>query len=394
MKTTSLILSLTTAAAFSQGSLTPPGAPAPTQKSLQEIWDKIGAVEAQNLLLKSQLTSASLMDAVSPTGLALPWNLSTVDSVGSETSLAFGPDGHPAISYYDVINEDLKFARFNGSVWLIFAVDSAGNVGRFNSLAFGPDGQPAISYSGGNNNILKFARFNGNVWTITTIGSSGSGYWNSLAFGTDGQPAISHGGTELYLARFNGSVWTNSIVPNSANMSYDTSLAFGPDGQPAISYVHDFDDILEPPYDELYIARFNGSVWTNTTVDQTVYLGSSNSLAFGPDGQPAISYFDKTNQDLKIARFNGSAWVKTIVDSEGSGPYTLAFGPDGQPAISYNSGGELRISRFNGSNWISSVVDFAGSYASLAFGPDGQPAVSYQNGGLKFARKGVFFPTP
>jgi hypothetical protein len=30
-----------------QGSLTPPGAPKPTMKSLPEIWDKLGGLEAQ-----------------------------------------------------------------------------------------------------------------------------------------------------------------------------------------------------------------------------------------------------------------------------------------------------------------------------------------------------------
>jgi len=37
-------------------------------------------------------------------------------------------------------------------------VDSAGSVGRHTSLAFGPDGQPAISYFDDSNGDLKFAR--------------------------------------------------------------------------------------------------------------------------------------------------------------------------------------------------------------------------------------------
>ena len=36
------------------GPLTPPDAPAPTMRTLQEIWDKIGALETQTSLLQSQ----------------------------------------------------------------------------------------------------------------------------------------------------------------------------------------------------------------------------------------------------------------------------------------------------------------------------------------------------
>ena len=100
---------------LAQGPLTPPGAPAPTQKSLQEIWDKIAAQEAQITSLQAQNSSLQAQLSISPARLALPWNLTTVDSdgnlVGQYTSLAFGPDGQPAISYYDDTNTDLKFAR-------------------------------------------------------------------------------------------------------------------------------------------------------------------------------------------------------------------------------------------------------------------------------------------
>ena len=85
----------------------------------------------------------------------------TVDgagSVGRHTSLTFGPDGQPAISYRDFSNDDLKFARFSGNSWSLTTVDSAGSVGRHTSLAFGPDGQPAISYFDDSNGDLKFAR--------------------------------------------------------------------------------------------------------------------------------------------------------------------------------------------------------------------------------------------
>jgi hypothetical protein len=49
------------------------------------------------------------------------------------------------------------------------------------------------------------------------------------------------------------------------------------------------------------MARFNGSTWTATVVDPAaVGGGEQTSLAFGPDGQPAISYF-ALGGDLKYA---------------------------------------------------------------------------------------------
>ena len=116
------ILALTTAAAFSQGRLAPSAAPAPTMKSLQEIWDKIGGLETQNTTLQSQVAAlqtqnsqfTTLVNLVSTATVDFAWVVTTVDAsgfVGYDTSLVFGPDGQPAISYFESSSEDLKFAR-------------------------------------------------------------------------------------------------------------------------------------------------------------------------------------------------------------------------------------------------------------------------------------------
>ena len=183
------------AVAVAQGTFPPTTAPnVPTQKSLKEIWDKVGSLETQLTQIQQQnLLLTGLLASYSP---GIPWNLTIIDSVdnvGSFNSLAFGPDGLPAISFWDQINGDLKIARYNGSAWILTTIDSVGVVGYYSSLAFGPDGQPAISYLDHTNGDLKIARYNGSVWTLTTVDSTGTvGYYTSLIFGSDGQPAIGY----------------------------------------------------------------------------------------------------------------------------------------------------------------------------------------------------------
>ncbi len=193
-----LALALSGTIAFAQGTLVPVTAPAPTMKSLQEIWDKIGALEVQNLILQQRLMALQQQNALllEHAGISLPWQISTLDSsgsVGEYTSLGFAAGASPAIAYYDYSNGDLKFAVFNGSAWQLSLVDSGGGVGRYASLAFTSNGRAAISYYDYTNGDLKFAVFNGSAWDRTTVDSTGDvGTDTSLAFTQGGQPAISY----------------------------------------------------------------------------------------------------------------------------------------------------------------------------------------------------------
>lgn len=410
MKLPCFFLALSTTAAFAQGPLAPSAAPAPTQKSLQEIWDKLSAQQAQITSLQTQLTAVSGLNAVSAAGLTLPWNITTVNSVqdsvdyaGHFASLAFGPDGQPAISHQEWwipgYYQTLKLSRFDGTSWILERSNNLGDGDRSNSpLTFTADGQPAIAYFQYSNRGLRYALFNGAEWMPIVATNSGYGRSLSLAIGPNGRPAVSYApesGSGLYIARFDGTAWTTTLVDNVNVGSYypKTSLAFGPDGQPAIAYQ---DSIQE----DLKFARYNGTAWTVTTVDSAGTVGLSASLAFGPDGQPSIAYHDFTNTSVKLARFNGTAWVITTIDAnQNPGEHTsLAFGPDGQPSVAYYEVDQrdLKFARFNGTAWISLTVDSTGDvgrYVSLAFGPDGQPALAYwdwTNNDLKFARKGIF----
>jgi hypothetical protein len=392
-------------ALLGQGALAPAAAPAPTQKSLQEIWDKIAALETRNLATQQRLlaTQHELAFLQQNSGISPAWQISTVDSagdVGYYSSLAFSPAGQPAISYQEQPHFYLRFALFNGSSWTLTTVDSSvRSVGYFTSLAFSPlTGLPAISYYNFDSGDIMFAQFNGSTWQLSTVDSIRSSThaveaktW--LAFSPAGQPAICYydkTNNDLKFAQFNGSTWAITTVDSDGDVGNYCSLAFSPAGRPAISY-----------YDSahgLKFAQFDGATWAISTVDGAG-TGYFTSLAFAPTGLPAISYYDIGNKDLKFAQFIGGIdWAITTVDSAGEvGAYnSLAFSPlTGLPGISYQdrTNSDLKFAQFNGSTWSVTTIDsagFVGEYTSLEFTPAGLPAISYYdhtNGALKLATR-------
>jgi len=73
------------------------------------------------------------------------WHIQTLDSdgnVGSCTSLQLTSTGWPAISYYDVTNNNTKYAYKDASGWHSETVDSTGEVGIGTSLALTPPAGP------------------------------------------------------------------------------------------------------------------------------------------------------------------------------------------------------------------------------------------------------------
>lgn len=92
------------------------------------------------------------------------WSTEIVDETtwcGMHCSLAFTPDGFPAIAYFDEESHSgryhhfLKYAEFNGLMWINESAEEEGDVGRFNSLWFDSRGVPNIcTFSDEDNEIL------------------------------------------------------------------------------------------------------------------------------------------------------------------------------------------------------------------------------------------------
>ncbi|MFA7694177.1 MAG: hypothetical protein WCX63_01450, partial [Methanoregula sp.] len=167
--------------------------------------------------------------------------------------------------------------------------------------------------------------------------------------------------------------------------------------------------------------------WSISTVDQTGDVGQYTSLVLNFSDSPRISYFDKTHGDLKFASWDESSWKIETVDGASKinsdhpqkgrdsrytevGEYSsLVLEGNGNPRISYfdKTHGDLKFASWDGSSWKIETVDGAskinsdhpqkgrdsrytevGEYSSLTLDGNGTPKISYfdkTHGDLKFA---------
>lgn len=379
-----LIAGLLASTAFSQGSLTPPaGVPGPTQKSLQEIWDKIDALETQTRSLQDQVgtlqnDNAALGLLLDNAGVALPWQTTVATNTlvqyflnatnhayfSRSLSLAISPQGTPAISWQD--GEFNTYAVRKGASWEVsrwLATEPAGANWRslqFESGAMGflPSGQPVIAgfealQGIATNLVLKTLA--GVATNTLSMPSTSDAYYPQLAISARGQPEISFlqgfppGAATLRLVQMVGGVWTNTLVATNVT-NRRQSMAVSSDGQTGIAY-------LEHGTEDLRLAYRMGTIFTNglataifTNGLVTADFSFKHSLAYDPSGQPAIAYLTwdgfgvsliLTTLDSGSGGFGTGVWNSETIQSAmpgagWQGDVSLSFGPDGHPAISYS----------------------------------------------------------
>src|SRR5207249_3235439 len=113
-----------------------------------------------------------------------------------------------------------------------------------------------------------------------------------------------------------------------------------------------------------------------TTVDSIGSVGSYTSLRLNAAGNPVVSYYDETNGDLKLATCTAACatdsptWVLTVVDhtSADVGRFPSLELVNGNPVISYRdkTNGDLRLATCTAdcatdvANWVFTTIDSEG----------------------------------
>jgi len=228
------------------------------------------------------------------------WNRQVVDTFSTNaplhTSTVYQPNGHPVISYYDPDIKSLRVARSSGSSWSTPIIDDDTDVGQYTSMAIFTDGSIVVSYYDAENTRLKMASYDSKTL-----------------------------------------LWSTEVVDEHGEVGMYSSIAIGPGGRVGISYHQDRIPGVTNNKALKYAVRI-GTNWEITTVESTPQIvGKYTSLAYGPDGLPAISYYQETQGDLKYAWYDGNRWWPTFVDRQGDvGSHSsLAFNPQGKPTIAY-----------------------------------------------------------
>lgn len=147
----------------------------------------------------------------------LTWVREIIDNVGQQTdievgafsSIALDSAGRPNISYYDMVNKDLRYAYWDGvwggpGSWNVTVLDSVGDVGKYTSLVIdqATDTRHLCYYDFTNGN-LKYAQkvgaaawefqiVDGDVTDGDGINEGDVGYYCSIDINGLGQPAISY----------------------------------------------------------------------------------------------------------------------------------------------------------------------------------------------------------
>ncbi|MCW3999804.1 MAG: hypothetical protein NWE93_06160 [Candidatus Bathyarchaeota archaeon] len=304
-----------------------------------------------------------------------PSGYQTVDStygVGYYASLAMDSQGNPAISYYDAVNQDVKYAHWNNQSWDIQTVDSPGFTGLFTSLVFDSNDNPQISFYG--QNALKYAKWTGNLWNpwdIEVVDVSGN--FSSLALDSNGNPCISYYSAQtcdLKLARWTGSEWNLTTIDSLGDVGQFTSLKVAANGTAYISYY----DVTNG---NLKFASQNrtGGLRIQTVDNSSANVGQYSSLAMDKNGTAYIAYYDATNRQLKYAKSTPTGWNIQVVDSGNVGAdCSVAVDNLGNVHFTYTDNSTAHTLRYSiqyaNSTWLRGMSFLlAGSLAEYTNGP-------------------------
>jgi len=359
------------------------------------------SITTTTVVAAGSTTTPNVTPATAPPSPAVEfpkeWVLTEVGR-GVKPRVALDGQDQPAIAY---LLEDLAgFVGFASSTtdWAEERIAEGYFYGPI-GLAFGPDGTPVVAYH--DHQDVEFKADLGDLvvatrsetgWINDTATDDGHDGWDSTvavasdgtvhAAGIDPQQFDGEDGVEYYVRQ--GSDWqVTPIGSGPIEYEWNVSLAIGPDGQPALTY---FDNNTT----DLRYAELIDNSWAIETVAEAGDVGRFSSLAIDDDGTPHISFYEKTGETTGIVRYAtriAGTWItetvgelnSVLISFTGARRITsLALHPNGAPVIAYSDQSGVYVATRGSEGWSTAVVatddDFVpGQLVDLTIDGAGRP---------------------
>jgi hypothetical protein len=333
-------------------------------------------------------------------------------NVGTFSSMVIVPSTDPnrplpVIAYLDFSNYNLKVAKLNldYSSWSKTAVDSQGDVGLYCSLAKDSDNNLYISYYDLTNGDLKFAKYVNGSWTVKKVYDVGNLGFTSIAThptgGVAGKLGIAYFNMSLGILQFTrfsstDNTWKGSTIQYASDVGQSTSLALNNIGIPFISYMNDTRDLLK-------YAQYFGTYWYKTYITSTVGVGPFSAIGLRSDYDPVVALYEQKHHDTWVADMGFKGWeYSRVAHTNDVGQYvSMAVDSLGYPRLSYYDAtrGELDYAWWDigASKWVTDTADYidgdVGMFTSLVLDAADRPYISYfdyTHETIKLALKSIF----
>jgi hypothetical protein len=247
------------------------------------------------------------------------WQAVTVAApgvAGQYTSLGVDGSGRVHVSHYDSTSHHLKYSTCaagcaTGANWQTVTVDAAEFVGTWTSLTVDASGRLHVSYYDDVNDAVKYATCAATCataanWQVATIDASASvGYYTSLTVDGGGRLHVSYFDNTSFDLKYatcaaactTATNWHAVTVDATGSVGAYTSQKVDGGGRLHVSY-YDLTN-ADLKYATCAAACATAANWRTLTVDATGTVGWFTSLAVDAGGRVHVSYHDFTNSALK-----------------------------------------------------------------------------------------------